>query len=324
MTSPFDEFAGIQTAYFPMLDLRVSSTQRTAIPQFAARVSLIADNVRDLGDIQNPTQRSVAGLIFIYDALMTLNNTDAALDGKLTLDVLKTARRFSAPGANDRDELMARAQYALSELDMAATLRPDDRRIDSWRVSVRTNMEKIRTGAVSGASLSPLLDTIDARPTFNLWTALLIFQTRDASTDLFGRLIDAAKTFVDSTNSGADPCSARPQDCQNGLRAPYNIQSAVTVLGDVFLRRSNQLLRAGDVAAAMPLAYYAQGTYSQLRTPLQLPHTKTWPDRSALVVREESVRKLLNGEHFDDAALVESDDYQRAYDCSACHGRAAQ
>ncbi len=325
--SPFEEFEAIQASYFPMLDLRVSRAQRAAIPQFAARISLIADDVRRLqsqGAIQDQNHLAIAGLVFIYDALMTLNNTYAALDGVFALDALTSARRFADQDASDRDELMARSLYALSELDDAAILRPDDRRIDSWRAAINTSIEKIQTGSVSDATLAQVLDTIDARPTFNLWTALLMFQGKDASTALLGRLVDAAKSFVDSTNDGTDPCSVRPQDCQNGPHAPYNFQSSVVVLGDAFLRRANHLLQAGDVAGAMPLAFYAQGTYRELQAPSHLPDTQNWPDRAAISVRDAAVEGLLNAQPFDDATLIEADAYLRAYECSACHGRAAQ
>jgi hypothetical protein len=150
-----------------------------------------------------------------------------------------------------------------------------------------------------------------------------MLQNHDASSELYGRLVAASRAFVDSMQSSADPCTARPEDCTNGPYAPYNLQSSVTVLGDAFLRRGNQLLRAGDVAAATALIGYAQGTYAQLRVPENAARTQSWPDLAALELREARVRQLASGEPLDDAALLGAGDYGRAYDCSSCHGRAA-
>lgn len=322
--SPLNEFDAVQAHYFPMLDLRASPTQLTALPLFASQLSQIADATRtqlDQGTISGREQTAKAGLVMIYDALMTHNNTDAALHDELSLASLEAARRFAAIDASDQDELVARARYALADLALAAQLRPDDRRIDSWTVAVKASIERIQNGQVSDATLTQVLDTIDERPTFNLWTALLIFRGRDASSDLYGRLVAAAKSFVDSTS---DPCSQHPQDCQNGPHAPNSFQSSVTVLGDAFLRRANQFMQDGRIGDAMPLAHYAQGIYAQLNAPDHLPDTQTWPDRSAVSPRIDAVQKLLTAEAINDAAFVASDDFRRAYECSACHGRAVQ
>lgn len=322
--SPLDDFDAVQAHYFPMLDLRASSAQLTALPAFASQLSKIADATRAQlvqGTISGPEQTAKAGLVMIYDALMMHNNTDAALNGGLSLASLVASRRFAAAGASDQDELLARARYALANLALAAQLRPDDRRIDSWTVAVQASIERIQNGQVSEAALTKVLDTIDERPTFNLWTALLIFRGRDASSELYGRLVAAAKDFVDSAS---DPCSQHPQDCQNGPHAPYSFQSSVTVLGDAFLRRANRLMQDGRVGDAMLLAHYAQGTYARLNAPTHGLDTQAWPDRSAIGPRIDAVQKLLNAQTLNDVSFVASDDFRRAYECSACHGRAVE
>lgn len=326
-TSPFEEFRSVQKDYFSRLDFRIDSDQVALIPQFAANLSDIADQARvrlSNGKISNVEQRNEAGLIFIYDALMTLNNIHAVMEGLLSLDHLKFARRFAGVHGSRQEELVSRAQYAASELIAAADLRRDDRRIDSWLVAVKTTMEHIQTGQISNTSLSAVLDTIDVRPTFNLWTAILILNGHDASSELFTRLVAASKGFVDSSGSGNGPCALHPQDCRNGIRAPFNTQASVVVLGDVFLRKANQLIKAGDIGSGVRLASYANETFQQLFKPEHLQHTQKWPDRNGLVVRQETVAKLLTAQPVKDESLVSSDDFQRIYECSSCHGRATK
>lgn len=326
-SSPLEEFKSIQDQYFPKLDLRVSANQMAKIPEFAARLSQIADQTRlqlSNGIISSAEQRAEAGLILIYDALMTLNNTHAVMEGHLSLHSLKQARRFAGAKASNNDELIARGQYAISELTSAAALRKDDRRIDSWLVSVKTTLEHIQIGKVANASLAAVLDTIDVRPTFNLWTAILMFRGHDVSSGLFARLVSASKAFVDVSGTGSGPCAVRPQDCGNGIRAPYNLQASVTVLGDVFLRKANQLLQSGEIASGVSLAHYAKGTYELLSKPAYLSETQTWPDRSGIALRQVAMAKLLTAQPMDDVAFIEAEDFRRPYECSSCHGRAAK
>lgn len=311
-------FQALQPAYFGHLDLRVPSAALAEIPPFAAELSALADQTRadwERGAILSRPERDEAGLILVYDAMMTLNNTGAATSQRLSLNTLKNARRYAAAGASDHEELSARAHYVIDELTLAATLRPDDRRIDSWLAGARVAAENVDAGRLSEATLTTALDAIAIRPTFNLWTAMLVFKGHDAGDELYGRLTEAAKGFVDAARSGTDPCESQPTDCAAGEAAPHNLPASMTVLGDTFLRRANALMIQRDIPAAMELASYAEGTYARI------DDTVAWPDGGALPLRKAAVAKLLQAQTLDDAAFTNSDDFQRAYECSACHGR---
>jgi hypothetical protein len=216
--------------------------------------------------------------------------------------------------------LEARAEYAVNELTVAAKLRPGDRRIDGWLAGARVSSERMRYGATSSKSLQSVLDAIPVRPTFNLWTALILFNQVDASSPLYDRLAGEAKRFVDSVSAGADPCKERPRDCRASVHAPYNFQGALTMLGDVFLRRAEYFLKKGDIPRAMQMAGYAKGVYSQLDAPDQAKATKSWREREGLTVRQERVATVLE-RRLPKGDLVNSEAYRQVYECASCHGR---
>ena len=46
---------------------------------------------------------------------------------------------------------------------------------------------------------------------------MLLFKDEPSDSDLFARLTDDSKAFVDKIREGHDPCKdRRPRDCQNG------------------------------------------------------------------------------------------------------------
>ncbi len=114
--------------------------------------------------------------------------------------------------------------------------------------------DALMTNNSNGAAQGHLELAAEARPTFNLWTSILLFREQPSDSPLYTRLAGEAKAFVDKMKTGDNPCTKKPEDCFNGPRAPYNFQAAVTELGDVFLRRAETYLQAGDVPHAMEMA----------------------------------------------------------------------
>jgi hypothetical protein len=320
-----DPFTGIQPQFFPMLDFRAGPEHLKAIPEFAARLSSLADGERTKlksGILTTDSERSRAGLIFIYDALMTINNTNGVTSGFIQLADLKVARRFSAPGMDKKHQLEARMKYALGELKTAATLRPDDRRIDSWIAASNTGLITIKEGKPSDKVLTASLDAIGIRPSFNLWTSIILFRNQDAGTEFFDRLVAESKMFVDNMQKGVNPCKEKPQDCNNGAKAPYNTQASIAMLGDVFLRQAEYFLSRGNIPSAMEMAAYAKGTYDSLNNPQNAENTKSWPDNQVLVERSTYIGTLKPGASIEAGSFQKTAAYQRVYDCASCHGRA--
>lgn len=321
-----DPFVQIQPQYFPMLDFRAGPEHLKAIPEFAARLSSLADAERtklQSRTLTTDSEKSRAGLIFIYDALMTVNNTSATLSGTIPLADLRTARQFSALWMGKKHEQESRMKYAIKELKAAALLRPDDRRIDSWIAASNIVLKTIREGKPSNKVLAASLDAITIRPTFNLWTSIILFRNQKAGTSLFDRLVAVSKTFVDNIQKGMDPCKDKPQDCDNGAKAPYNSQAAIAMLGDVFLRQAEYLLSQGNVPGAMEMAGYAKGTYKNLNSPQKAEQTKAWPDNQVLAARTVYLDTLKPGASIESGSFQKTSDYQRVYDCASCHGRAS-
>lgn len=323
LRSDSNSFAKLQSEYFQKLDLRVDATKLKLIPTFAAKLTSMAEGERKkLTSLQLSRQeKEHAGLVFIYDALMTMNNTDAAMKNILSLADLRADHRFGAEGGSDKEELLARAEYCIHQLTTALKLRLDDRRIDSWIESAKTQKDQIKSGLPpSNTLLKAAMDAIPIRPTFNLFTAILLFESVDAAHPLFERLAREAKQFVDATSSGDNPCYKYPQDCQNGSHAPYNLQASVTVLGDVFLRRSEYFLQKNDIPRAMEMAGYARETYSVLESPKHIEVSKTWPDRPLVQIRKDHIEQIHKMQ-MPSVPLHKTGAYAQAYDCASCHGR---
>lgn len=316
-------FASLQSQYFQQVNLSASPQMIHNIPAFSAKLTKLADLQRaelvahpDL----SPTDKGLAGLIFIYDAMLILDGYDAITLGKLSLADFKKVHRFAKPGSADKVELAARVNYALSELKAAAKLRPNDRRIDGWIQGAQSILERIETGKISPQTQTAVLNAIPVRPTFNLWTALIILHDEDAAS--LGELAAAAKSFVDaSSNKGkTDPCKDYPQDCLSGPKAPYNFQGAIVELGDIFLRRAEYYLQKGEIRNAMMMAEYADGTYAQLDLPANKAQTEKWPARDIIALRKSRLAQVMN-KQVPKGPLVNQEQYQRAYQCGSCHSK---
>lgn len=316
-----NKFIFLQKYYFEKLDFRVSEQKRKTIPVFSVELSTLADEQRArLAETVKMSQqeREDAGLIFIYDALMIANNTIGVREGKLSFSDLIKARRFAKTGVSEKEELIARIQYCISEFAMAAHLRPEDRRIDGWIIGTEAQLDEIKTGKISKSTYTKMMSAISARPSFNLWTAILTFHQSDAAS--LGSLEKAARNFVDAANQGKDPCTLHPRDCQNNAIAPFNFQASVIELGDVFLRRAEYFLQKSDIQNAMTMAEYANGTYASLNSPLHISSTEKWPDRETITLRKTRLNHIQN-KQLPKKSLIAMEQYQRAYECSACHGR---
>ena len=318
-----DPFTAIQAKYFSLLNMRASAKRLAAIPAFSAKLTALALAQRAKfasPEAGTPEERQRAGLILIYDALLTMSNSIGVSQGSLKLAALRQAHAFGPASGDDKAEMTARAQHAIDDLELAFKLRPDDHRLDSWLAATRIQKEKAAAGKLSDKVLADSLDAIPVRPTFNLWTAILLFRDQPADSALFARLAGEAKGFVDKIKSGDDPCRNKPEDCTNTPIAPYNTQAAVVELGDVFLRRAEVLLQAGDIPHAMEMAGYAAGSYAQLKTPEHAASSKAWPDAVAVADRLDRVAAIQKG-HAASPLLDRTANYRRPYECASCHGR---
>ena len=320
-----DPFLTVQTHYFPMLNLHADANRIQSLPKFAAHLSALADLERSkLADklLTTNAAQERAGLIFIYDGLMTLNNITAVTSGVVPLNQMTAARRFGSDDTSEQDELIARFNYLIEEFMVAAQLRPDDRRIDSWIAASKRGLDQFQNGGQpSQDALEGVLDAIAIRPTFNLWSAILVFKSQNADTPLFERLTSASKYFVDGVSQGINPCTDRPQDCGNGVHAPYNYQAGAIELGDVFLRRAEALFNQEEIPEAMEMLAYAKGTYAQMNQPAHAAQTKSWPDHAALNDRAEWITKLQQVPRLPNGTIANSSSFKLVHECATCHGR---
>lgn len=286
--------------YFPKLNFRVSEERLKAIPPFAGKLAQMAEMV-----MKNPGASEEDGLVLIYDALMLMNNNRAVKEGVLSLKDLRSYKSYTS--LNDEEELKMRAQVATLELEKAKVLRSNDLRIPSWIAGSRRTY--------TDTSLREALDAIPLRPTFNLWTAILMFHTQSADTEMFGELALAGKHFVDSLSHSDNPCATKPEDCRSGPKAPYNLQSSLVTLSDTFTRRAEVLLLRGEFREAMEYLSYAQGTLKQL------PLESDWGDQEVVEERADYIQEMLRVKKPRSLLLHETPNFKRAYECSSCHGR---
>lgn len=311
-----DTWEELQSLYFKKLNFRVNQESLREIPVYAYELSKYADSVR--ADIHN---REEAGLVFIYDALMLMNLNKGVGDGSLQLEDLRQHRSYAPVGAGALDELKARAEFAHQELIEALRLRPDDQRILSWIAGAKHGRLVLENDGTVQKSLREALDSIPLRPTFNLWSAILIFRNHSADSDMYGELASAGKTFVNHLGDSTNPCVTKPQDCENGIKAEYNIQSSLVTLGDTFLRRAEFLLDVGRIGEAMELLSYSQGTYKQLFSEKNIEHTNSWSDKDVITERMEYVAEMFKTRKPRKLLLNGTSNFARPYECASCHGR---
>jgi hypothetical protein len=305
----------LQSQYFSKLNLRVPNTALKEIPEYAFKLSSFVDSL-------NGADKETDGLVLIYDALLIMNNNKGIKEGVLQLEDFKRLRAYAPAGSTDLTEMKARAEFALKELITAAKLRPNDQRISSWIAGARHGILLLENGdRVPEESLRAAIDAIPLRPTFNLWSAILIFRTQNAGIEMFGELATAGKNFVNHLGDPTNPCLARPEDCQNGIKARYNLQSSLVTLGDTFLRRAEYLLETGDIGQAMELLSYAKGTYDQLFTAKNIKHTQSWYDQDVIAERREYIVEMLRTRKPRKILLHQTANYARPYECASCHGR---
>ena len=316
-----NKFTLLQKNYFLKLDLRAPAQELSTIPTFAATFHALADEQRTLlatSKTLTTEDKELAGLVLIYDAMLNSNITIGILNGKLSLADFTKETKFAKLGATQHEELLARARYSISTLKLAATLRPNDRRIDSWVVGAKGGLENIEFGKLSKATQAAIIKSISVRPSFNLWTAILLLHNEPQSSK--HALVKSAKNFVDAASEGKDACTLHPDDCNSTWKAPYNFQAAVTELGDVFLQQAEYELKKGNIKNAMMMAGYAAGTYKQLSKPEHLEISKLWPDYNVLAMRETRLRDIEK-QKVPATSMHTINDYQQPYECASCHGR---
>src|SRR5262245_26184739 len=110
------------------------------------------------GALATDDVRAQAGLVLVYDALLLQRNSAHALRGKID--------RAALPGNTE-----ARRHRAVELLDLARTLRPEDRRIDSWLAATQGMADLAPDGSLTGARKEQILAAVDIEPSFNLFTA---------------------------------------------------------------------------------------------------------------------------------------------------------
>jgi len=322
-----DPFESVKVRYFKMLNLRSGQVQIKKMPQFAAELSVLADKERlklKAGKLISKEERARAGLIFSYDGLMTLVYANGVQEGKLSIDKLRTAKRYGAIGSNDADELLARFQYAIDSLKSAFLLRPDDMRVKSWLTIANAGLDQAKNqGHFSRETLLSSLDEIPVRPVFFLLDSILFFKDQNPGTAMYERLTSASKEFVHdlSTSSGKDKhCSELRTLCVNSILGPYNVQTVAVRISDVFVRRAEYLLVQGERKRAMELVDLAEKTLAHLELPEFKADTDTWPNLPALKERLRWV-KVMHQMPKLRGSLSELKGYQRVYECTSCHGK---
>src|ERR1700733_11035671 len=123
------QFLALQSQYFQVVNLSAAPQMVRTIPAFSAKLNKLADMQRAVlaaNPNMSQTDKELAGLIFIYDAMLTLDGCNAVMLGKLSLSDFEKVHRFAKSGSTAKEELQARVNYAISELETAAKLRPND------------------------------------------------------------------------------------------------------------------------------------------------------------------------------------------------------
>lgn len=312
------QFYSLQKEYFLKLDLRAPKSDLQTIPAFASRLSELAVRQKALLDTDKhltKDDKEFAGLVLIYDAMFNVNVIIGLEARKLSLaDFVNLGPNNASPN----EQLEARAKFSVLELQHAAKLRPNDYRIAGWIAATKGEVERIHSGHISKSIEDGILQSIAKRPSFNLWTAILMLHNEPQ----FSKqpLVDAAMAFVQQESQGQSECMLHPDDCMSTWKAPYNLQASVTELGDVFLQQAEYDLARKRISKAMEMAEYAKGTYAVLSKPEHLELTQKWPDFDALALRMKRLTDVQNQKRAKEP-LDKMSLYQRVYECSSCHGR---
>lgn len=245
-------------------------------------------------EYKTSNHKPLVGEILIFDALLKINDTQAKQDSK------------KGHLANTGQILKA-----IDNLKLARELRPNDKRIPGWLQGAKATLYRIQGEPIKDQILQKAVAAIDARPTFNLWTAILIFRDQDPNREPFEQLLSKAKDFADLMRGSDNPCLKLPTDCQNSPAAPNNFSSAIYTLADVFIRASNKRLHQGNIPEAMMFAGYAKGTLGNISS----------QPNPLLEYRMGLVASLFNRQRFADAELLANDRYHQPYTCKACHSK---
>jgi hypothetical protein len=320
-------FLDVRGRFMPMLDDAPGAIDVAALAAFEARMATIADGARrslDQGALAGE-DRALAGLALVYDALLIERDLRLVDRGLADPHKLFAARRYAPSSSLDRDEGLraecaARHRAAVDAVEHAAVARPDDGRIASWRAAMHAHVVEQAEGKFSAESLDRLLVAVEVSPSFNLFTALILFRDQPIDSPQSVRLFARVERYIAET-----PCrDARPETpegriCLNGPRAPHNNLTARVMIGDVYLRRGEAAFAAGDFARAMPLVMTAKGVYDTAYDPERRDETRTWRNGALVGARLERVAALRPGQPPLSPAFWRSTDYERIYECSSCH-----
>src|SRR5262245_46413534 len=108
------QFMALKPRYFQEVNLSAYPDQLNTMLAFAETLHQLADYQSKIVVEQSAlsqADKELAGLVYIYDALFTIDACDAVQQGKIKLQALEKFQRFANSDASDQEELQARAQY---------------------------------------------------------------------------------------------------------------------------------------------------------------------------------------------------------------------
>ncbi len=229
----------------------------------------------------------------------------------------------SAPLDRDeglRAERAARHRAAVDAVENAALARPDDGRIASWRAAMHAHAVDEAEGKLSADALDRLLAAVEVLPSFNLFTALIMFRDQPIDSPQSAALFARVERYLaDLPCRDVRPDTPEGRICLNGPRAPHNNVTARVMIADVYLRRGEAAFAARDFARAMPLVFTAKGIYATAFDPERRDETRAWRNGPLVQARLERVASLWPGQPPPASDFWRSTDYERIYECSSCH-----
>jgi len=185
------------------------------------------------------------------------------------------------------------------------------------------SLERYTTGSVSDRTVSDVLKSATDYPNFNLFSAILGTHNMAISEENDGKLLKLVEQMAGPDNPcrAKDPSQPPDRVCGTVPKAPFNLPTATTLLGDVLAKHAEKYLLGNDPAKmgeGYKLGYTALGVYKSALDEHHQATTAQWTNADLLKEKIQMAEALVKHKQ-GFGNYWQSENGQKVYQCASCH-----
>lgn len=308
-------YENLTSVFFSKLDYDHEENLQTEIPVFEDKLLQYMECIQNNSGERSKITDAEYGILHFYVGLYLKNTIQGYLANKITLENMRKYRKFSESG-EPKQEIIGRYNKIISLFENGGTYIKEDRRVPGWIAAAKLGLFFYQTGYVNDERFSEMLKAIDLYPEFNLFSGYLAFHNVVLNDAQKQKLVE----YTDSMTATGGPCSTMggkevDPACNNSPKAPFNYQTSMVILGDIYFQKALANPNPNTVKAE---SIKANIIYDLDLVPNQFATTFAWNNHNSLFDRLK-----LNEEFIffgiKDEKYWKKESAVNPYHCASCH-----